>query len=63
MNPKLEEVYKKWEARSSGPGSGGHYMGSATNEPQQAHYGPIRQPSRHNRPKKRRPKVSFQLIK
>lgn len=70
----LDEVYKKWQGRSSGPACGENYGGSSTNEPQvpgrdawlkkfggnlQA---PIRQPSRH-RPKKRKPKVRFLITR
>lgn len=75
IDPKLDEVYKKWAARSSGPAGGGSYRGGATNDPQQSHPGreawqarfgdnlqaPVRQPSKHNRHKKRKPKVGFQL--
>ncbi|KAL9984013.1 hypothetical protein ACROYT_G006267 [Oculina patagonica] len=79
INPELDEVYKKWAARSSGPTGGGSYRGGATNEPQQSHSGreawqarfgdnlqaPVRQPSKHNRHKKRKPKqedYSFQPL-
>ena len=59
---KMDEVYKKWEARSSGPSSGGNYRGGATNDTQQSAWQrdnlqrPIRQPSKY-RARKRKPKV------
>jgi len=59
---KMDEVYKKWEARSSGPSSGGNYRAGFTNDTQQSAWqrdnlqGPIRQPSKY-RARKRKPKV------
>ena len=71
----MDEVYKKWEARSSGPATSGSYRGGASNDPQQSHNGreawqarfgnnlqvPNRQPSRHRPKKRNKPKVGFQL--
>ena len=60
---KMDAVYKKWEARSSGP-SGGNYRGGASNDTQQTAWqrdnlqAPIRQSSKY-RARKRKPKVGF----
>ena len=57
---KMNEVYKKWEARSSGPTTGGNYRGGATNDTHQSAWQrdnlPSRQPSKF-RARKRKPKV------
>ena len=59
---KMDAVYKKWEARSSGPSSYGNYRGVASNDTQQSAWqrdslqAPIRQPSKY-RARKRKPKV------
>lgn len=67
---KMDAVYKKWEARSSGPTSCGNYRGGASNDTQQSAWqrdnsqAPIRQPSKY-RARKRKPKVhvGFKIYK
>ena len=65
---KMDAVYKKWEARSSGPASCGNYRGGASNDTQQSAWqrdnsqAPIRQPSKY-RARKRKPKVGFKIYK
>ncbi|XP_020610069.1 glycerol-3-phosphate acyltransferase 1, mitochondrial-like isoform X1 [Orbicella faveolata] len=67
---KMDAVYKKWEARSSGPTSSGNYRVGASNDTQQTAWqrdnlqAPIRQPSKY-RARKRKPKqedYSFQPL-
>lgn len=63
---KMDAVYKKWEARSSGPTSSGNYRVGASNDTQQTAWqrdnvqAPIRQPSKY-RARKRKPKVGFEI--
>jgi len=65
---KIDAVYKKWEARSSGPSNGGNYRGGASNDTQQTAWqrdnlqAPTRQPSKY-RARKRKPKVGFKIYK
>ena len=63
---KMDAVYKKWEARSSGPTS--NYRGGASNDTQQSAWqrdnlqAPIRQPSKY-RARKRKPKAGFKIYR